>query len=493
MKHLENNHGSTFGMKHEENWKKKTILTTLIITIVLLATASMVIGQHNEKIIWPAYKGNKERTGYIPNKWRKTSYRYIDYTIKWKYHANLCIASSPVIADLNNDGVPDVSFASCDGYQYAVNAATGKLEWKVRTGGGLVSPEAADLDNNGVIEVIVGGATGNLYAINGENGRIEWEVKGTFQRAIPEITDINNNGEKEVVTTSMSGDLYIINAKGNITRKIRCGETALSPPTLYEEKGKTIILTTDDHNLITIDTSNWSIRKIRIPEHLVGAPPVVIKEKSEALLIGDSHIYMVNITSQTIKWKTGFQGSGIASPSIGDALNNNQTQILVGTDHGLYVYSMNGTLITVYHDVRLGTAPPIIIDLDNDGENEVLLGSYDGELIIAQLNNHTSIAEAIKWEYQTNAPIMAPPAIGDGDNDGSPEVYWGSRDYNLYCIDGVQANKNTTIQATSNATETTTINNTTSTTKINTTILAWVIEVLTAITIIIYIWYKKKR
>jgi hypothetical protein len=206
----------------------------------------------------------------------------------------------------------------------------------------------------------------------------------------------------------------------------------------------------------------------------------------------------------TILWEAKYEGSGIASPSVGDVLNTGREQIIFGTDQGLYIYAVNGSLLRVYHDVRMGTASPIISDIDNDGKNEIILGTYDGDITIAQLDNNITVTNAAEWELSTGAPIMAPPAIGDGDKDGMPEIYIGSRDYNLYCIDGIPSNitekeeynmsteTNITRPIPTTATQTSIETETTVLQKINTTIIVWVGGLLTAFTILSYIYYRKR-
>ncbi len=508
--------------------KRRKIIVLLILAITISFTLFSIIkpaiGEREaHPDIWVEYKGGYSRTGYITHAWKEKNIIYRGFRVKWSFHAGLCVASSPVIADLNGDGLPDISFASCDGYEYALRADDGALLWKTRTGGGLVDPAAWDLNNDGYMDVIVGGATGILYCLNGSNGKIEWSVKGTFQRAIPTLYDIDGDGEKEVIVTSMSGDLYIIKPNGTIVKKMRIGESALSPPVVNVDNKNISIVTTDYHSLIVVNPVSWNVTKMRMPEDLGGVTPVLFDVNrdgsKDALIVGRDKIFAVDLKFYKILWSASFEGSGIASPSVGDALNNNGTQILFGTDNGLFVYSLNGTIIAEYHDERLGTASPIIVDIDNDGHNEVLLGTYDGSIIIADLTGKATISEGIKWELDTGAPIMAPPAIGDGDMDGMPEIYIGSRDYNMYCIDGITVNKtqqeintssytNTSTRGTQSTTtiqKTTTIQNQTTThitetitktvtitsKKPNYTLVSSITILLLAIATIIYIWSRR--
>jgi outer membrane protein assembly factor BamB len=451
---------------------------------------------------WTEYKGSHSRTGFIENKWGRNGYIYRDYKIAWTFHADLCIASSPIIADLDGNGSPDLSFASCDGYEYAVDARNGTLLWKTRTGGGLVDPATWDVNGDGIPDVIVGGTTGNLFAINGNNGSIEWVIKGFYQRAIPTIYDVDHDGRKEIIATGMDGNLIVARGDGSIEKRISLGKTALTPAVVTVIDNKTYLVTADDRHLYRIDTETWKTKTLGTDQRIVTTTPVITGNGSQAIIVGEKSLIDIDLENMTILWEAKYEGSGIASPSVGEVLNTGREQIVFGTDQGLYIYAVNGSLLRVYHDVRMGTASPIIFDIDNDGKNEIVLGTYDGDIIIAQLDNNITVADATEWELSTGAPIMAPPAIGDGDKDGMPEIYIGSRDYNLYCIDGVpgkigekeEYNTSTETNVTQliPTTATQTSIETTVPPKINTTIIVWVAGLLTAFTILSYIYYRKK-
>ena len=69
------------------------------------------------------------------------------------------IYSSPVIADIDNDGTNDVLFGTRDGVLYVVyysGSSTCSLKWKKDLGGTMwSSPAIADVDNDGKAEIIV--------------------------------------------------------------------------------------------------------------------------------------------------------------------------------------------------------------------------------------------------------------------------------------------------------------------------------------------------
>ena len=122
---------------------------------------------------------------------------------KWQFETKSRIASSPAVAD----GL--VYFGAFDGNFYAVEAATGKLKWKFATEGerqftakhlhGLQPaaqwmPDPWDcwLSSPAVFEgaVYFGSGDGNVYALDAESGALKWKFKtGDVVHASPAIAD----------------------------------------------------------------------------------------------------------------------------------------------------------------------------------------------------------------------------------------------------------------------------------------------------------------
>jgi outer membrane protein assembly factor BamB len=124
-------------------------------------------------------------------------------TAKWQYEVKSRIASSPAVAG----GL--VYFGAFDGNFYAVSETNGQLKWKFQTAGehrfaaphlhGLV-PEGDTMPDpwdcylsspvawNGA--VYFGSGDGNIYALNAETGALKWKFKtGNVVHASPAIAD----------------------------------------------------------------------------------------------------------------------------------------------------------------------------------------------------------------------------------------------------------------------------------------------------------------
>jgi outer membrane protein assembly factor BamB len=131
--------------------------------------------------------------------------------VKWKFKTGDVVHASPAIAD----GM--LFIGSWDSYFYALDAASGALKWKFKTG------EDPDIHNQQGIQssaavmdgmVYFGCRDAHLYAIDEMTGQMKWSysTKGSWVIASPAVRD-----GKVYFTTSDTGLLYAADAKtGNI-------------------------------------------------------------------------------------------------------------------------------------------------------------------------------------------------------------------------------------------------------------------------------------
>ena len=122
---------------------------------------------------------------------------------KWKFAAKSRVVSSPAVSD----GV--VYFTAYDGNFYAVGAADGQLKWKFKTGGerrfagkhlhgvqpaSETMPDPFDVYLSSPVvwsgAVFFGSGDGNIYSLNAQSGTLNWKFKtGDIVHASPAIDD----------------------------------------------------------------------------------------------------------------------------------------------------------------------------------------------------------------------------------------------------------------------------------------------------------------
>ena len=166
--------------------------------------------------------------------------------------------SSPVIADVNGDGVPDVVTADLSGMLHVLSGRTGRdlPGWpqpvQVVPGQTVAvesSPTVASLDRNGHMQIIVGAGTidipgqqGGVVAFNA-NGTVRWRIR-TMTIAgesgvvgTPAVGDVNGDGYPDVVFGSFDHRIYAVDRTGRILPgfPIDSLDTIWDSPALYDE------------------------------------------------------------------------------------------------------------------------------------------------------------------------------------------------------------------------------------------------------------------
>jgi hypothetical protein len=146
--------------------------------------------------------------------------------------------SSPGLADLNADGVPDIVFGTgierirmrggqlvfigepeTPGHVVAVSGDTNEILWEApHPGDAFTTPRFADLNGDGVPDVVMGGREGALSALSGRDGSVLWQVNpgavadtpNPYNFFTPALTsDLDGDGVPELVVTYGGDDLRL--------------------------------------------------------------------------------------------------------------------------------------------------------------------------------------------------------------------------------------------------------------------------------------------
>jgi outer membrane protein assembly factor BamB len=102
-------------------------------------------------------------------------------------YTGIGIFSSPRVADLNADGIGDVVFGTgrtefhaCDSAVIAIDGANGRMLWRVPSIDHIfTSASLMDITGDQIPEIFIGGRSAQLMAINGKTGEVIW----TFDRS----------------------------------------------------------------------------------------------------------------------------------------------------------------------------------------------------------------------------------------------------------------------------------------------------------------------
>ncbi|MBI2901052.1 MAG: PQQ-binding-like beta-propeller repeat protein, partial [Planctomycetes bacterium] len=133
----------------------------------------------------------------------------------WEFKTGRGVSSSPALADLNGDAIPDAVVGSDDGKVYALSGRDGSKLWEFKTGGEVTSsPALADLDGDTVPDAIVGSRDTKVYALSGRDGATLWEFKtGSGVRSSPALADLNGDGIPDAVVGSWDTKVYVLSGR----------------------------------------------------------------------------------------------------------------------------------------------------------------------------------------------------------------------------------------------------------------------------------------
>src|ERR1041384_254439 len=152
----------------------KTGMKRVCIALIVCAWPQLLPGQSPTAAM---FRANLQHTGVYETKGVRRL-----HGVKWKFKTERVIEawfSSPTVSN----GVLYVG--SDDSYLYALNAQTGELKWKFKTGDVVYSSPAVVA---GVI--YFGSHDGYLYAVNAEAGSERWRFKTGYRvYSSPAISD----------------------------------------------------------------------------------------------------------------------------------------------------------------------------------------------------------------------------------------------------------------------------------------------------------------
>ena len=135
---------------------------------------------------------------------------------------------------------------------------------------------------------------------------------------------------------------------------------------------------------------------------------------------------MINLEEKWL-WKID---ESILQIEIGDVNNNGQNEIIAASKSGrILILSLTGRVLADKNITENSSIWKVVVrDIDNDANNELVLGGLDGLLRVFKCNPSYELETF--WEHQCGAPISG-FLISDIDNDNLKEIIAYSIDKSL--------------------------------------------------------------
>lgn len=364
----------------------------------------------------------------------------------WPKSTGAPVNSSPVLGDLDGDGILEIIVGSDNGKVY-VWKPDGTLMpgWPVATGDSIrSSPALADIDGDGRLDVIVGSFDNKVYVWNFNGSLLAgWPVvTGSVVYSSPAVGDIDGDQRPEVVVGSFDNKVYAWNADGTLVREWPkpTGLFVYSSPALADIDGDglvEVIVGTDNNRVFAwngdgTEVEGWPTAT----EHVVPSSPAIGDIDNDGVLevvVGSwDKLFVWNARGEQKKGWPVTAGHQIpSSPALADLNNDGSLDIIVGCKDGkVYAWDAGGQPLPGWPTVTDAeiSSSPAVGDLDGDGRLDVIVGSKDSKIYVWDAEGRLLPG----WPKNTGDAISSSPAIGDVDGDGTLELVIGSKDHHVY-------------------------------------------------------------
>ena len=290
------------------------------------------------------------------------------------------VMMAPVVADLNDDGIPDIIFSTFDkrwlagGILRAISGdGSGEIfsvtdpDYRVQAG---AEPAVADIDNDGMPEILVSKNSSEIICFE-HDGALKWISSTTVGRCAIAVADLDQDGVPEIIA------------------------------------GRTVF--NNDGTVRWIGTSGSSYASAVADLDLDGSPEVVTG--------ATAYRY-----DGTVYWTSSPGGR----PAIGNFDSDPYPEIVVVGGDQVSLKEHDGTL--KWGPVAMppggGNGPPVVADIDGDGELEIGVGGHDYYVAF-------ETDGSIKWMADTRdySSRAAGSSAFDFDSDGSFEIVYSDEKY----------------------------------------------------------------
>jgi outer membrane protein assembly factor BamB len=322
---------------------------------------------------------------------------------KWKYDSGSLLLSSPVVADIDNDGQKEIIFGTKNGVLMSIDIE-GKPKWTYTVQDNLSDAELMFLD------------TETRHSIN----------------ASPNIEDINMDGQKEVVFGTEGGKLYVLDSKGKLIWDFQAEGPIRGTPFIqkFSNKDSGIIFGSNDKNLYFLNSKGKLYWKYYAESEIESCPLITIgKQPLVVFGTNDGTIHALNLKGEPV-WKYRTKAKIIAQPVFEKLTKSDAPLIILGsTDGSVYCLTEGGELVWEFKTGGAICSRVVVADIDQDGRNEILFGSCDNCIYSLDSNGKKL------WSYETDFWVVTSPIVIDIDQDGKLEIIVGSYDHNIYVLD----------------------------------------------------------
>ncbi|MCC6962919.1 MAG: VCBS repeat-containing protein [candidate division Zixibacteria bacterium] len=304
---------------------------------------------------------------------------------------------SAAVGDIDSDSLLEIVFGTYfnDERIHALNAEDGSSHWFYDTGGcNDASPAIADVDEDGLLDVIVPASSPcRIYCFDGATGSVKWSFP-TGSSSIdspPAVADVDNDGRPEVIFGTFYGNVYCLNGEDGGQRWLK------NLGTNSYIQSEPAILDLDGDSLLDVVVAQWA---------------------------GDNRVYALKGSDGSELWHSDLPNDYMYhGASFADLDGDGRPELVIGCyDNNVYCLNgENGSLAWQYPAPYYVGAPTSLADLNNDGNLEVAIVSYNDLIVLSHQGSRL-------WNYVAGGNAFRGAAIADMDGDDTLDVCFGADD-----------------------------------------------------------------
>jgi hypothetical protein len=312
------------------------------------------------------------------------------------------------------------------------------------------SPIFADLDQNGSMEVIFGDYSGFLHALTPDGltelGGFPFDTQGSIRTSVA-AGDLGGDGQLEVALVKRSShSIMAVDCTGSVVFDYPVSEYLLVNPVLADIDGNgtleiiTLTLTTGQVVVLSSDGADFGSFPVALGEEVRSSPAVgdidgdgfldiVVISQAEG---GTVHVISGATGTEVDGWPYVAGSRSEKGPIITNIDAQGRPEIVAGFDSGqLIVLNHDGT---VHSSVDVGAAiktSVVMGNLDQQGPVEIVFVSDDGFLHVLD----SSLSEIAGFPLEIGTESSSTPVLADLNDNGTVDIVFGAADELLHVID----------------------------------------------------------
>lgn len=333
------------------------------------------------------------------------------------------------LGDIDSDGIQEI--VAPTGSRLQAFEHTGVLKWTSPSLSGYIvgaadHPSIADLDGDGAVEIIVGAAV-----LNGSDGSVRAlgehaASRGGDAGSTSFAADLDGDGLQEVIT---GNTVFTADGETLWHNDFEDGYVAAAD---FDGDGQGEIVVTRDGQARLQDGDGSVIWEVVIDEDGASGPPCVADFDGDGeaeIGVSGEHHYTLLDTDGSVLWQRSISdgASGTSGSTAFDFDGDGSAEVVYADERTLWVFDgEDGAVELEYTDHGSGTwmEHPVVVDVDNDGQAEILLvhngGEFAGISVIGDSGNWWGEALTIWNQYAFNITNIN----SDGSIPAAPETSW---------------------------------------------------------------------